>query len=161
MAGKPSVLFVCTGNTCRSPMAAAMLRAWAGEDGPEALSAGITAIDGLPASKAAVHVMQTVYGIDLSAHRAARLVPEMLSGASLIAAMTPAHRDWITARYPESAARVHVLTEFGPEAASGTGGIPDPFGGDIAGYTATARKMEPHIRALLAYILSTGSGKAV
>ena len=149
------VLFICTGNTCRSPMAAALFNSWAGSGGPFARSAGIAAAEGMAACDEAVQTMRDEFGIDISAHRTTRLTPEMLAGAGLIVVMTQAHRDWILAMAPEAAPRVHVITEYGSGQAGGTSGIADPYGGDMAGYTAAARQMVPHIRALLAYILST------
>src|SRR5690606_24075758 len=87
------VLFVCTGNTCRSPLAEAMLRRLAAEHPEMALevgSAGVGAVDGAPASEGA-YLVGLEHGLDLSAHRSRVLTPELVAGADLILTMGRRH----------------------------------------------------------------------
>lgn len=87
-----SILFVCTGNTCRSPMAAALMRRALDKRGRSDIiveSAGLAA-DGSPASGNAVAAMAE-QGVDLSAHRSRPATPALLRQADILAVMSPSH----------------------------------------------------------------------
>ena len=118
------VLVVCTGNTCRSPMAAGWLNKKLTGKGWEAESAGVAAWGGAPASPEAVVVMREI-GVDISAHRSRALSRELAVAAHIILAMTEAHRREIARRFPEAAGKVHLLNSFGPGPAQDVG---DPIG---------------------------------
>ena len=91
------ILFVCTGNTCRSPLAAALARAY----GVDAQSAGLSAYPGDPASSQAARVAR-LYGADLSGHRARQVTREMVDQADAIFVMTPGHRAALCALFPQA-----------------------------------------------------------
>ena len=116
------ILFVCTGNTCRSAMAEAMWR----DMGGDAFSAGLRAAPLAPASWNTVDVMAE-WGIDVTGHRAQRLSPEVVARADLIVPLTEAHGGTVAARYPEAKDRILTM-----------GDIPDPFGGDMDDYRLCA-----------------------
>ena len=136
-----AVLFVCSGNTCRSPLAAALFRkAWremGGAASVEVESAGLSARDGEPASQQARQVAQE-WGVDLSAHRARLLTRERLVAARLVLTMTEDHKRRVLAMAPEMAGRVFTLGEY----AGVPGDVEDPFGQDLERYRATARELE-------------------
>jgi protein-tyrosine-phosphatase len=139
------VLFVCTGNMCRSPLAEVLMKREAEARGLADLtvsSAGTGAWDGAPASEGA-YLVALEHGLDLSAHRARLVSRELLLDADLVLTMSRHHRARVQELEPE--APVHVLGEYagrtGPEAE-----VSDPFGGDLELYRATYAELEELVR---------------
>src|SRR6185503_356929 len=122
------VLFVCTGNTCRSPMAAGALRAALGPEAVrvEVASAGTAAWDDQPATPESVAVA-AVDGVDIREHRSRRLTPEILRGADLVIAMERAHARTVQSLGADPK-RAHVLSEW-PEPGDAELEVSDPYGG--------------------------------
>ena len=148
------VLFVCTGNTCRSPMAEALfLHRFGGEEQWEACSAGIYAGAGTPASANAIEAMHEI-GIDLTNHRSQPLTVELVQQADLIVTMTAGHRFEILQDFPKVGNRVFLIKSFGTSTVPAD--IPDPFGGSLDVY----RKIRDEIdRALADLILFIRTGE--
>lgn len=122
------VVMVCTGNTCRSPMAEALLKAMLPE--AEVSSAGVATADGMPASDGAKREMAR-RGLSLEEHRSRVLRAEQADGALLLC-MTRGHLRMVKAAFPQ--AEADTLTHF----AGLSGDVADPYGGDAAEYRAAA-----------------------
>lgn len=117
-----SILMVCVGNVCRSPMAAAVLGDRLARRGIRAVveSAGIAALVGRPAEPIAQALMSE-RGLDLSGHRARQLTPELVRAFELVLVMEEAQRVDVEAILPGARGRVHRLGRFGGF------DVPDPF----------------------------------
>jgi tRNA threonylcarbamoyl adenosine modification protein (Sua5/YciO/YrdC/YwlC family) len=142
------VLFVCTGNTCRSPMAAMLCRQMIAdrlgcpidqlEDrGVMVMSAGIAAEDGGRATEEAVEVMSEL-GLDLDGHETQPLSEPLARHADFIYAMTRSHREAIVAQWPSAAERTEVLSADG-------GDICDPIGGPVDRYRGCAERLRAEL----------------
>ncbi|HHW03913.1 MAG TPA: low molecular weight protein arginine phosphatase [Thermoanaerobacterales bacterium] len=147
------VVFVCTGNTCRSSMAEALFKKILQEQGRErdimVESCGIAAVEGMPASSNAVKVMKEE-GIDISSHRARQLSEEILK-ADLILTMTKNHKDYILNRFPNTKGRVFVLEEFASDRMGDEDvDISDPYGGDEETYRRVAMEIKEKLKNVLA-----------
>ena len=106
------ILFVCTGNSCRSVMAEGLLKQLvSSRPDVQVASAGISAVDGYPATQETVHAMRGL-GVDVSRHKSRRLTDAMVHEADKIFVMEMAHRDWILNLAPGAAHKVALLTEY-------------------------------------------------
>ena len=121
------IVFVCTGNICRSPMAEYLFRNQVESSHPEwtVCSAGVMAGYGAPASRFGVKVLREI-SIEMKDHKSQPVTGDLVENADMIVVMTAAHRDILLEQYPEAASKVFLLKSFDPE--SDGGDVLDPIG---------------------------------
>lgn len=133
------VLFVCTGNTCRSPMAEALLGQ---EEGFQVKSAGLYAVNGSPASAGAVAILREK-NISIN-HRSQQLTQQLVDWADYIFTMTTQHKAAILTNFSNAEHKTFTLKGYNGEDSD----IQDPFGGSNEVYRSTLQELEREIEKL-------------
>jgi RpiB/LacA/LacB family sugar-phosphate isomerase len=147
-----TVLFVCTGNICRSPMAEALFRrATRGRGEFRALSAGLGAMNGQPPTPHSVQALREL-GMDITTQRSRALTTELVRQADFIFGMTHSHVDTIVLLYPQAADKTFLLCEFDETLEAFEKDISDPIGGSYEVYESCRHQIEQGIASLLKFM---------
>ncbi len=155
-----TILFVCTGNICRSPMAEGLFRhAIKGRGDYQVYSAGVGAVEGLPPSENAVLALRQL-GIDITRQRSRMLSSELVQKADFIFGMTHSHVDAILLLYPQAAEKTFLLREFDETLDRFENDIPDPIGGPLSTYMECRDQIEQGIASMLKFIEQTSGGNS-
>ena len=137
----PSVIFICTANICRSPMAEAIFRSkLIGREDADVwrvASAGVLGMDGYPASSGGQAALSKM-GLDLSGHKAQSATRGLLERFNLILVMERGHQAVLIAELPELSERIHLLSEMAGMRLD----VRDPIGGNAADYEDTAMELD-------------------
>lgn len=158
------VLFVCSGNVCRSPMTAEQFRHRAARTGLSHVvvdSASTLGLEGVPASPEAIRVMSEL-GVDLKRHRSKALEAADLRSSDLVIVMTRDHLEYLAERFPEGSDRRLLLRAFekGPEPDPDALDLDDPMGEPIETYrrqAETIRRCVDHLVLYVRRLAETGS----
>jgi protein-tyrosine-phosphatase len=159
-ADNPSLIFVCTANICRSPMAEALMAVIAREHDPawrawHIGSAGVRALNGMPASQDAIETMRS-RGIDITAHRSRSVTRGDVQVYKVIITMEERQKRILQQQFPEIQERIFTLGEI----AESDQDVIDPFGGTLQDYEMTARLLEKWLEAAyvrIHYLANGGS----
>jgi protein-tyrosine-phosphatase len=141
----PLLLFVCTGNICRSPMAEVIAREEARIRSVDIRieSAGTSAMLGNPAHEYARDAVRS-FGLSLAPHRAKSLTRELVADAALVLAVTRRHRDDLRHFFPRHARKIVSFDDV-----TGLGDLDDPFGGGAADFETTAALLRKGMPSVL------------
>ena len=147
-----TILFLCTGNVCRSPMAEGLFRhAVKGRGEFRVVSAGIGAMNGEPPTHHSVQAMREI-GIDISHQRSRSLTAELVRSADLILGMTHSHTDTVALLYPSAAEKTFLLREFDETLEPYEKDISDPIGSPYEIYVECRDQIEQGIVTLLKFM---------
>ncbi len=140
---KFNLLFICSGNSCRSPMAEGLFKTMIDQRYVKVKSAGTAAIDGLPASENARLVVKE-FGGDISDHRTRCLTKEFIDEADLILVMEYKHYETVLELAPNAAIKTFLLKEY--KRRTKYNEVSDPVGKDLEAYRNTALEIYPSLR---------------
>jgi len=161
-----TILFLCTGNICRSPMAEGLFRnAVKGRGDFRVVSAGLGAVDGQPPTNHSVTAMKEI-GIDIASQRSRALTAELVRSADYIFGMTHSHVDTVALLYPSAAEKTFLLREFDETLEPYEKDISDPIGSSYHVYVDCRDQIEQGIATLLKFmeqhnILPATQGEAI
>lgn len=135
------IVFICTGNTCRSPMAEGLFKAMDGEEktGLEAVSAGIFTNNGMSVSENAVIAAKEL-GADISNHKSQILNENIVNDAKYLVCMTGAHYDQILLKFSNASDKLFTLLPTD---------VDDPFGGNIDDYRKCATQIKSAVESII------------
>lgn len=140
----PAILFVCTANICRSPMASGLFKTMLDEAQIPGVwrveSAGTWALEGEPAATGSQAVMSE-RGINISKHRAQNVSRELLQSFDLILTMESGHKESLRVEFPDLSGRIYLLSEM----VNQKDDIDDPYGGTISEYEQAADEIEGYL----------------
>jgi protein-tyrosine phosphatase len=160
MADKaPLITCICTGNICRSPMAAKLLQhALGAENDPwssyRIISAGVSAANGNPASTQAINALKKV-GLDLTNHRSNQVTKKLIEDSIVVFCMTESHRQYLRRLFPQSKIPIQLFREHIPSSEEKE--ISDPFGSNLAVYESCRDSIVEAIPYIIKYLKNSYS----
>jgi protein-tyrosine-phosphatase len=149
------ILFVCTGNTCRSPMAEGILKRLLTEKGIKNVkvsSAGTQTLDGYPAAPFTIEATK-VWDIDLKEHSSKKLTVDLLRESDLILVMSPEHLQHIEKMDRVSVGKTYLLKAFPHKDESDNLSVKDPIGGSLEEYNQCFLELDEEIRRILPEVI--------
>ena len=148
------IMFVCTGNTCRSPMAEAALKVLLEKERPgkfEVISSGTSAANGFPATLYGIEAAK-IWDADLSGHLSQPLTTELIDNTDLIFAMTPSHYKEIIRMRKGVSDKTYLFKNF-PDNSSTGEGLTDPIGQELSVYNETFLEIGEYLGKYLKEII--------